>query len=369
MRSMRAIDLAPTWPCCSSTLRRASPRTGHASWQSLYVLNVQQKRCRAHQQVGCSEGQQHPDERYAAPCVRRNSISGLRAGALHQRQDTPAPPGVADGAGGRRGAGIASTGEVNQVLQDAYNAIQVPTRQGRLLRIYYGTQGRQRPAHLVIFVNNERCTSPMPATWRTRFAPISPSREHPSLAFRCAQPQRRLVQQTAGHANDFALHIIELRAPHRDAACPRSLSLATWGTAAASDRGQRAVLGRGIGQRQPATGVWPAHHWHRCQPANGRLAHRAVAIAGLGCGDPALYDQRAGAGRNIVAVRSRTAGAGCHADHALRHGWLPISIRTRRCRQEPVPVPTTAHRDRRSCWNWRARWMSTQRSTRSGLAF
>ena len=48
-----------------------------------------------------------------------------------------------------------STGEVNQVLQDAYNAIQVPTRQGRPLRIYYGTQVGNNPPTFVIFVNDE----------------------------------------------------------------------------------------------------------------------------------------------------------------------------------------------------------------------
>ena len=48
-----------------------------------------------------------------------------------------------------------STGEVNQVLQDAYNAIQVPTRQGRPLRIYYGTQVGNDPPTFVTFVNDE----------------------------------------------------------------------------------------------------------------------------------------------------------------------------------------------------------------------
>ncbi len=48
-----------------------------------------------------------------------------------------------------------STGEVNQVLQDAYNAIQMPMRQGRPLRIYYGTQVGNDPPTFVIFVNDE----------------------------------------------------------------------------------------------------------------------------------------------------------------------------------------------------------------------
>ncbi|MBW7884204.1 MAG: ribosome biogenesis GTPase Der [Caldilineaceae bacterium] len=48
-----------------------------------------------------------------------------------------------------------STSEVNQVLRDAYDAIQVPTRQGRPLRIYYGSQVGSDPPTFVIFVNDE----------------------------------------------------------------------------------------------------------------------------------------------------------------------------------------------------------------------
>jgi GTP-binding protein len=48
-----------------------------------------------------------------------------------------------------------STSEVNQVLSDAYEATQIPTRQGRVLRMYYGTQVGNDPPTFVIFVNDE----------------------------------------------------------------------------------------------------------------------------------------------------------------------------------------------------------------------
>lgn len=47
-----------------------------------------------------------------------------------------------------------STGEVNQVLRDAYDAIQAPSKQGRPLRVYYGTQVGNDPPTFVIFVND-----------------------------------------------------------------------------------------------------------------------------------------------------------------------------------------------------------------------
>lgn len=48
-----------------------------------------------------------------------------------------------------------STSEVNQILSEAYEATQLPTRQGRVLRIYYGTQVGNDPPTFVIFVNDE----------------------------------------------------------------------------------------------------------------------------------------------------------------------------------------------------------------------
>jgi GTP-binding protein len=48
-----------------------------------------------------------------------------------------------------------STSEVNQVLTEAYDATQIPSRQGRVLRIYYGTQVGNDPPTFVIFVNND----------------------------------------------------------------------------------------------------------------------------------------------------------------------------------------------------------------------
>lgn len=48
-----------------------------------------------------------------------------------------------------------STSEVNQVLTEAYDATQIPTRQGRVLRMYYGTQTNNDPPTFVIFVNDK----------------------------------------------------------------------------------------------------------------------------------------------------------------------------------------------------------------------
>lgn len=48
-----------------------------------------------------------------------------------------------------------STSEVNQILTEAYDATQIPTRQGRPLRIYYGTQTNNDPPTIVIFVNDK----------------------------------------------------------------------------------------------------------------------------------------------------------------------------------------------------------------------
>ena len=48
-----------------------------------------------------------------------------------------------------------TTSEVNQVLTEAYEATQLPTRQGRVLRMYYGTQVGNDPPTFVIFVNDE----------------------------------------------------------------------------------------------------------------------------------------------------------------------------------------------------------------------
>lgn len=47
-----------------------------------------------------------------------------------------------------------STSEVNDVLRAAYDAIQVPSRQGKPLRVYYGTQVGNEPPTFVIFVND-----------------------------------------------------------------------------------------------------------------------------------------------------------------------------------------------------------------------
>ncbi len=47
-----------------------------------------------------------------------------------------------------------STSEVNDVLREAYDAIQTPTKHGRPLRVYYGTQVGNEPPTFVIFVND-----------------------------------------------------------------------------------------------------------------------------------------------------------------------------------------------------------------------
>jgi GTP-binding protein len=47
-----------------------------------------------------------------------------------------------------------STSEVNDLLREAYDAIQAPNKQGRPLRIYYGTQVGNEPPTFVIFVND-----------------------------------------------------------------------------------------------------------------------------------------------------------------------------------------------------------------------
>jgi GTP-binding protein len=47
-----------------------------------------------------------------------------------------------------------STSEVNDVIRAAYDSVQIPTRQGRPLRIYYGSQVGNDPPTFVIFVND-----------------------------------------------------------------------------------------------------------------------------------------------------------------------------------------------------------------------
>jgi GTPase len=47
-----------------------------------------------------------------------------------------------------------STGEVNEVVREAYDAIQAPSKQGRPLRIYYATQVGNNPPTFVFFVND-----------------------------------------------------------------------------------------------------------------------------------------------------------------------------------------------------------------------
>ncbi|MEJ5246412.1 MAG: ribosome biogenesis GTPase Der [Caldilinea sp.] len=48
-----------------------------------------------------------------------------------------------------------STSEVNQILSEAYDSTQIPVRQGRALRIYYGSQVGNDPPTFVIFVNDK----------------------------------------------------------------------------------------------------------------------------------------------------------------------------------------------------------------------
>jgi GTP-binding protein len=47
-----------------------------------------------------------------------------------------------------------STGDLNQLLRDAYDAISPPSKAGRPLRIYYGTQVGVAPPTFAIFVND-----------------------------------------------------------------------------------------------------------------------------------------------------------------------------------------------------------------------
>ncbi len=47
-----------------------------------------------------------------------------------------------------------STAEINEVVREAYDATQVPSRMGRPLRIYYATQVGNDPPTFVFFVND-----------------------------------------------------------------------------------------------------------------------------------------------------------------------------------------------------------------------
>jgi GTP-binding protein len=47
-----------------------------------------------------------------------------------------------------------TTSEVNDILRQAYDAIQAPSKLGRPLRVYYGTQVGNEPPTFVIFVND-----------------------------------------------------------------------------------------------------------------------------------------------------------------------------------------------------------------------
>ena len=49
-----------------------------------------------------------------------------------------------------------TTGVLNDVLNDAVNALQPPMQGGKRLRIYYATQGGVRPPSFVLFVNEEK---------------------------------------------------------------------------------------------------------------------------------------------------------------------------------------------------------------------
>ena len=48
-----------------------------------------------------------------------------------------------------------TTSEVNEFLRSAYDGTQPPSRQGRALRIYYGSQVETEPPTFVVFVNND----------------------------------------------------------------------------------------------------------------------------------------------------------------------------------------------------------------------
>ena len=49
-----------------------------------------------------------------------------------------------------------TTGVLNDVLNDAVNALQPPVQGGKRLRIYYATQGGVQPPSFVLFVNEEK---------------------------------------------------------------------------------------------------------------------------------------------------------------------------------------------------------------------
>jgi len=49
-----------------------------------------------------------------------------------------------------------TTGVLNDVLNDAMNALQPPVQGGRRLKIYYATQGGVQPPSFVLFVNDEK---------------------------------------------------------------------------------------------------------------------------------------------------------------------------------------------------------------------
>ncbi|MBR2481289.1 MAG: ribosome biogenesis GTPase Der, partial [Oscillospiraceae bacterium] len=49
-----------------------------------------------------------------------------------------------------------TTGQLNNVLEDAQTRVQPPTDKGRRLKIYYMTQVGVRPPHFVIFCNDKR---------------------------------------------------------------------------------------------------------------------------------------------------------------------------------------------------------------------
>jgi len=48
------------------------------------------------------------------------------------------------------------TSEFNQVLREAYDRIAPPSKNGRPLRIYYGTQVETEPPTFLIFVNDPK---------------------------------------------------------------------------------------------------------------------------------------------------------------------------------------------------------------------
>jgi len=49
-----------------------------------------------------------------------------------------------------------STGQINRILQDAQDKHPAPSRSGRSLHIYYGTQVRSDPPTFMIFVNDPK---------------------------------------------------------------------------------------------------------------------------------------------------------------------------------------------------------------------